>query len=108
MKQYVNNSPFNIPNLNMNVKVEEVTNGLNLYYTLSCDRDFNHITFISNGKCYYTICGFIPYQNNMSNAIWDTYQRLKNQMMLELNAFKIRKLQQKQQNLKQLKLFNNY
>ena len=108
MKQYVNNSPFNIPNLNMNVKVEEVINGLNLYYTLSCDRDFNHITFISKGKCYYKICSFIPYQNNMSSVIWDTYQKLKNQMMLELNAFKIRKLQQKQQNLKQLKLFNNY
>ena len=105
MKQYVNNSPFNIPNLNMNVKVEEVTNGLNLYYTLSWDRDFNHITFISKNKAYYVKCMFIPYQNNMSNAIWLTYQNLKNEMMLELNAFKIRKLQQKQQNLKQLKLF---
>lgn len=44
----------------------------------------------------------------MSNAIWITYQKLKNEMMLELNAFKIRKLQEKQYNLKQLKLFNNY
>ena len=104
-KQYVNNSPFNIPNLGMNVRVEEVTTGLNLYYTLSCDKNFNHITFISKNKAYYVKCIFIPYQNNMSNAIWITYQKLKNEMMLELNAFKIRKLQEKQYNLKQLRLF---
>lgn len=103
--QQINNSLFYIPNLGMNVKVEEVTNGIKLYYTLSCDKKFPNKTFINKNKAYYVKDSIIPYQNNMSNAIWLTYQKLKNEMMLELNAFKIKKLQEKQHNLKQLRLF---
>lgn len=105
MKQQINNCLFFVPNLGLNTKIEEVTNGIKLTYTLSCDKEFPKRTFIKKNKTYYVKDEIILYQNNMSNAIWLTYQKLKNEMMLELNAFKIRKLQEKQYNLKQLRLF---
>ena len=105
MKQYVNNSPFNIPNLGMNVKVFELEYGIKLTYTLSCDKDFPRKTFTNKNKAYYVKEDIVIYQRYMSARLFESYLKLKNDMMLELNAFKIQKLQQKQHCLKQLKLF---
>lgn len=50
MKQQINNCPFFVPNLGLNTKIEEITNGIKLTYTLSCDKDFPKKTFESKTK----------------------------------------------------------
>lgn len=90
-----NYCPFFIPNLGKNTKIEEVTNGVKLSYILSCDKEFPKKTFTNKNKTYYKNEVIIVYQNNMSDAICKEYYKLKNKMMLELNEFKIKKLQLK-------------
>ena len=43
-------SIFIIPNEKKNVKLEELENGLRMYYVLSCPKEFPNITFISKNK----------------------------------------------------------
>ena len=106
--EYLNNSPFFIPNINRNVKIEEIETGIRLNYTLSCPKDFPNKTGITKkNKSYYRKSVEIQYQNNMSHHIYISYLKLKNQTMLDLAKFKEESIKNKVKYLlsKQLELF---
>ena len=106
--EYLDNSPSFIPNINRNVKIEEIETGIRLNYTLSCPKDFPNKTGITKkNKAYYRTSVDIKYQNHMSNEIYTAYVRLKNKTMLELAKFKELKAIEKVHNLtaQQLELF---
>lgn len=102
-----NNSPFFVPNMGFNTKIEEYKEGVILKYILSCDKDYPRKTFNSKNKAYVERAVKIPYTNNMSNVIYNEYLKLKNSTMLELNNYKLNKLTNKIIGLKaqQLNLF---
>ena len=97
---------FQVTNLDRNVHLIEEEKGLTMSYTLACHKDFPNKTKQSrkNNTAYYTKRVFIPYQNNMGFEINCQYFRIKNEVMLELNEFKIKQLQTKQEQLLQTKL----
>lgn len=102
----MNNNPFFIPNMDKNVKLKELPNGIEVSYILSCNKNYPLYTFESKGKKYVERKMFIAYTNNMSNQILKVYKHLKNSTMLELNLWNFQKLslkiQQLQNNLNQL------
>ena len=104
--QPLNNSPFFVPNIGRNVKISEELNGIKISYTLACDGDFPNKTFINKNKAYIVKEKVVIYQSNMSNAIYHAYLELKNKTMIELNTYKLNKLQEKQLNLLQQLQFN--
>jgi hypothetical protein len=83
------NSIFIIPNEKKNVKLEELENGLRMYYTLACPKDFPNITFISKNKAWYQKTMVIPYGPNMSKRIDYAYNKLKTIVMCDLALHKM-------------------
>lgn len=79
---------FSVPNLDKNVKIKEVENGLEMLYTLSCTKEFPLKTFFSKNKWYYQTSCFIPYGTNMSKRLNFAYNFLKTRNMLKLAEWK--------------------
>ena len=104
-----NKHPFNVPNLNKNVKLEEKSTGILVIYSLPCEKDFKgpgkfeKSIFISKNRTYYQVELFVPYQYNMSSALTEAYYRLKNKVMLDLAYYKKKKLDRKIAKLETLK-----
>ena len=104
-----NKHPFNVPNLDKNVKLEEKRSGILIIYCLPCEEDFKgpgklkNSTFISKGKKYYEVGLFVPYQNNMSRVLTESYYKLKHKVMLDLAYYKKKKLDRKIAKLETLK-----
>ena len=104
-----NKHPFNVPNLDKNVKLEEKSNGILVIYSLPCEKDFKgpgkfeKSIFISKNRTYYQVGLFVPYQYNMSSALTEAYYKLKHKVMLDLAYYKKKKLDRKIAKLEALK-----
>ena len=79
---------YQVTNLDKNVKLKEMFNGIEMSYTLSCPKTFPRITFMSKNKAYYTQTLLVPYGENMSKRLNFAYNHLKTNTMLELALFK--------------------
>ena len=93
---------FDVTNLDKNVRLEELENGLRMYYTLPCPKNFPNLSFISKNKAYYQTTMIITYDRNMSKRLNHAYNKLKAYTMLELNRFKLLELTNKVNKLEQL------
>ena len=104
-----NKHPFNVPNLNKNLKLEEKSNGILAIYSLPCEKDFKgpgkfeNSTFRLKNRTYYQVGLFVPYQNNMSSALTHAYYKLKRKVMLDLAYYRKKKLDEKIAKLEALK-----
>jgi hypothetical protein len=79
---------FNVPNLDKNVKLEELPNGIRLVYVLSCDKNYPKRVFYSKGKWYTKSYIDVNYSNKMGDQLNKAYLIIKNTVMLELALFK--------------------